>query len=64
MTKFSEDLHDAQGNFVKTVEWTQIAPAAAAVQVLHPPTFPIDREYARRYDAWAAQRRAQGLPLR
>lgn len=33
-------------------------------RILHPPTWPIDREYARQYDAWAARRRAQGLPLR
>jgi hypothetical protein len=37
---------------------------AAPVVVLHPPSYPIDPVYARRYDAWVAQQRAAGLPWR
>jgi hypothetical protein len=62
---FTEDLYDAQGNFVKTVEWpvaTEVAPPA--VTVMHPPTFPVDREYARRYDAWVTRQLAAGRPWR
>lgn len=35
MATFAEDLYDAQGNFVKTVEWTTIDAAAPPQNPLH-----------------------------
>lgn len=68
-TTFTEDLYDAQGRYVKTVTWTAIggeapAPAEPAVQVMHPPTWPFNREYARKFDAWKAAQIAAGRPWR
>jgi len=40
------------------------APRAEPVPVMHPPSWPVDPEYARRYDAWVAERIAAGLPWR
>lgn len=63
--KFTEDLYDANGAFVKTVEWTTIGePTTKTVQVMHPPTYPIDPEYARKYDAYVARQQAAGRPWR
>jgi len=40
------------------------AQSTPVAQVMHPPSWPVDPEYARRYDAWVAERIAAGLPWR
>jgi hypothetical protein len=55
------------GAHIHKIHWDGCAWADQEPQpgpVMHPPTFPIDPEYARRYSAWCARRRAQGLPVR
>lgn len=64
MAKFTEDLYNAQGEYVKTVEWIKMTSAQEYVQVMHAPTWPIDPEYARKYDAWARRQQAIGRPTR
>jgi len=64
MAKFTEDLYNAQGEKVKTVEWVEIQESTPSVTVMHPPTWPIDPEYARKYDAWVSHMTKVGLPRR
>jgi len=69
MVKFSEDLYNAQGEKVKTVEWIEIAPkpsnTPATVHLLmHPPTWPCDPVYVRQYDRWVENRIKNGLHWR
>ena len=69
MAKFSEDLYNAQGEKVKTVEWVEIAPEPKKVPatvdlLMHPPTWPIDPDYARQYDRWVENRIKNGLHWR
>lgn len=62
MAKFTEDLYNAQGEYVKTVEWAEIPSEGEYVQVMHAPSWPIDPEYARKYDAWMARQTEAGRP--